>query len=644
MSRIAKVAGAVTSLVASLVATVSAAQAGCECLTELPLALRQSDLYDEAEGCLYYENAGVRYCYNISYGLNECAAHDEGLDPFCSSFFPPDFCEQSFCFVDSSCSIEPYASSYFPGYGLYYSYKTCGSINSFVAWTGDDVPRSMTDLIALVEAYALSAKQALEENLQQVRDLVDSGNTEECSLDKACNGCTGCEDNDCWEQTINTRRTNVVLNSELERQASSAELEELSCMASYISSTYRRTASKEYNDDGRVAYQYYGSQSTGAMVQWPASGFCSDSFDARQRPWYASAASGPKDVVLVIDVSGSMSGERIKLAKEAAKAVLGTLTWVDHANIVLFNNEIEAKYSSELVTTTEAEIASMRRWVNDNVRASGGTEFEAPLRFAGELLAGSTACSKAILYMTDGEDSTGFDSSTLNSVPSDAVIFSYALGEGAHHAPLQEMACSTGGIFYPVDSENVLADVMASYYEYYVQLADPCAVNWIRYSDAITGAELLGGCSAIFDTLSSETVLQGVNCVDLNIIVEPLQLKTCSNNAYDNFVEMVRSQAATCRAQSSVSGCALKKLRAKVGSSSVCASDSILGTCDGNTNIAFNATSCPAPNSNRFSDIILQDCNAEYESCTAQYYDPPSAAVSLKFSLLCFALVSALLL
>ena len=45
--------------------------------------------------------------------------------------------------------------------------------------------------------------------------------------------------------------------------------------------------------------------------------------DPRYRPWYAAAAAGPKDVVLVVDTSGSMSGEREQMARDAAsKAVL----------------------------------------------------------------------------------------------------------------------------------------------------------------------------------------------------------------------------------------------------------------------------------------------------------------------------------
>lgn len=50
-------------------------------------------------------------------------------------------------------------------------------------------------------------------------------------------------------------------------------------------------------------------------------------FDPRFRPWFANAATGPKDVIIIIDVSGSMyTSDRINLAKNAAKKVLLTLT------------------------------------------------------------------------------------------------------------------------------------------------------------------------------------------------------------------------------------------------------------------------------------------------------------------------------
>lgn len=38
-------------------------------------------------------------------------------------------------------------------------------------------------------------------------------------------------------------------------------------------------------------------------------------YDPRYRPWYVTATSGGKNVILFIDISGSMDGTRINIAK-----------------------------------------------------------------------------------------------------------------------------------------------------------------------------------------------------------------------------------------------------------------------------------------------------------------------------------------
>ena len=52
-----------------------------------------------------------------------------------------------------------------------------------------------------------------------------------------------------------------------------------------------------------------------------------------QRPWFAGGVAGPKDMVVVIDTSGSMRGRRIELAEEAATRVIDTLTASDYATV-----------------------------------------------------------------------------------------------------------------------------------------------------------------------------------------------------------------------------------------------------------------------------------------------------------------------
>ena len=84
---------------------------------------------------------------------------------------------------------------------------------------------------------------------------------------------------------------------------------------------------------------YYGSD-TGSFRIIPArhSEKCGV-YDPRRRPWYVAASSGPKDVVLVLDVSGSMEDYgRIKLANKAARTIVDTLTVADRVAIVKFSD------------------------------------------------------------------------------------------------------------------------------------------------------------------------------------------------------------------------------------------------------------------------------------------------------------------
>lgn len=67
---------------------------------------------------------------------------------------------------------------------------------------------------------------------------------------------------------------------------------------------------------------------------------CGD-YDPRVRPWYVAASSGPKDVVIIMDISGSMVDEgRLALAQDAVASVLGTINEHTYVNIVLFSTSM----------------------------------------------------------------------------------------------------------------------------------------------------------------------------------------------------------------------------------------------------------------------------------------------------------------
>ena len=62
-------------------------------------------------------------------------------------------------------------------------------------------------------------------------------------------------------------------------------------------------------------------------------------FDPRARPWYSSAVSGAKNIILFIDISGTMKriSSRLIQAKNAAEAILITMGSYDEIGVISFS-------------------------------------------------------------------------------------------------------------------------------------------------------------------------------------------------------------------------------------------------------------------------------------------------------------------
>ena len=179
--------------------------------------------------------------------------------------------------------------------------------------------------------------------MQSISNTLEE-NYAEASSASGCSPYLSCDCADCvtpnaaWTAVTGTTPDMTYASATyLARQGASttsADATTDQCLAGIVTSSFTRIAAKE-SDPDRVGYEYYGSQALGNYIQWPGMQDCSD-YDPRFRDWYAAAASGPKDVVLVIDTSGSMAATREAMARDAAKLVIDTLTSVDYVSIVGF--------------------------------------------------------------------------------------------------------------------------------------------------------------------------------------------------------------------------------------------------------------------------------------------------------------------
>jgi Ca-activated chloride channel family protein len=106
-----------------------------------------------------------------------------------------------------------------------------------------------------------------------------------------------------------------------------------------------------------------------------------------------------KEMVFVIDTSGSMSGESMQQARQALLLGLNQLNSEDWFNIIQFNSNTEA-FSEQALPARENNIARARTYIR-SLHANGGTEIAPALNIALSNVINSERI-RQVIFLTDG--------------------------------------------------------------------------------------------------------------------------------------------------------------------------------------------------------------------------------------------------
>jgi len=109
--------------------------------------------------------------------------------------------------------------------------------------------------------------------------------------------------------------------------------------------------------------------------------------------------SMPRELIFIVDTSGSMHGTSIAQAKKALGQALDGLSANDRFNIIEFNSNTRALYHQS-VTADAANISHARKFVR-GLEANGGTEMRPALRLALDS-ASTEEYLRQIVFITDG--------------------------------------------------------------------------------------------------------------------------------------------------------------------------------------------------------------------------------------------------
>jgi Ca-activated chloride channel family protein len=116
------------------------------------------------------------------------------------------------------------------------------------------------------------------------------------------------------------------------------------------------------------------------------------------------SATVARDLTLVVDVSGSMSGEKLDQAKAALRQALGSLRGRDRFRLIAFSSAVR-QFREGFVPAGEAELAEARRFI-DGLAANGGTNLAGAVDAALERHPDG-ARLPMVLLLTDGLPSVG---------------------------------------------------------------------------------------------------------------------------------------------------------------------------------------------------------------------------------------------
>jgi uncharacterized membrane protein/uncharacterized protein YegL len=162
-------------------------------------------------------------------------------------------------------------------------------------------------------------------------------------------------------------------------------------------------------------------------------------------------------LVLVIDRSGSMSGDKMEMAKDAAKAAVELLSARDYVGVVAFDHE--AFWASEIGLATDKGGVQQRIAA---IQAGGGTNIAPGMELGFSKLSGTPAKLKHMILLTDGVSTPGpFFELTSQMASERITVSTVAVGSDSDTKLLEQIAGWGNGRYYFTDNPQSIPQIFA---------------------------------------------------------------------------------------------------------------------------------------------------------------------------------------
>jgi Ca-activated chloride channel homolog len=175
-----------------------------------------------------------------------------------------------------------------------------------------------------------------------------------------------------------------------------------------------------------------------------------------------------RDMVFVLDTSGSMAGVKMEQAKRALKYCLDNLDRKDHFAVLNFATSVN-QFRGHLVEASTDQVEQGKKWV-DNLQATGGTAIDAALAAALDLRTSDSNRPFTVVFFTDGQPTVGETNpeKILKNVAArntaSTRIFTFGVGDDVNAALLDQLAEQTRAVCtYVRPAEDIEVKVSSLY-------------------------------------------------------------------------------------------------------------------------------------------------------------------------------------
>ncbi|XP_034434008.1 voltage-dependent calcium channel subunit alpha-2/delta-1a isoform X3 [Hippoglossus hippoglossus] len=298
---------------------------------------------------------------------------------------------------------------------------------------------------------------------------------------------------------------------------------------------------KNKEEDPSLLWQVFGS-ATGLARYFPASPWMDlsnsaskiDLYDVRRRPWYIQGAASPKDMLILVDASGSVSGLTLKLIRTSVNKMLETLSDDDYVNVVSFNEKASHAACFQNLVQANVRNKMMLKEAVQNIIAKGITNYKGGFELAFEQLAqlnvSRANCNKIIMLFTDGGEERAEEIFKKYNPKQAVRIFTFSVGQHNYDkGPIQWMACANKGYYYEIPS---IGAIRINTQEYLDVLGRPMVkadrrakqVQWTNvYLDALELGLVITGTLPVFNKTntgskkSQNQLILGVMAIDVSL-------------------------------------------------------------------------------------------------------------------------------